>query len=82
MFKHVTNAKYIEDYRIWLSFNDGKEGEINLAVKLKNCNGVFNLLKNIEYFRDFKIVNDTLSWKNGADFAPESLYKLLKEKIN
>jgi hypothetical protein len=78
MFKHVVNAKYIEDYKIWIAFNDGKEGEINFAEKLSKKSGVFELLKDVNYFKNFKIINDTLSWENGADFAPESLYELIK----
>ena len=27
MFKHVIDAKYIEDYKIWIIFNDGKQGK-------------------------------------------------------
>ena len=25
MFMHVTQAKYINDYKVWLAFNDGTE---------------------------------------------------------
>lgn len=30
MFTYMTQAKYIADYRVWLSFNDGATGEIDL----------------------------------------------------
>ena len=33
MFIHVTQAKYLDDYRVWLAFNDGAEGEINVSVQ-------------------------------------------------
>ena len=80
MFKHVIKAKYIADYKIWLAFNDGLEGEIDLEEKLSKKNGIFIPLKDINYFKNFKIINDTLSWENGADLAPESLYELLEDK--
>ena len=79
MFKHVIEAKYIEDYKVWLAFNDGKQGEIDLAKKISKKSGVFEPLKDINYFKDFAIINDTLSWKNGADLAPESLYELINQ---
>ena len=83
MFHSVTDAKYIKDYKVWIAFDDGKEEEINLAEKTKRFGGVFIPLKNVEYFKDFKIRGGTLSWENEADIAPESLYKLLnQQKIN
>jgi len=30
MFLHVNEAKYLHDYVVWLRFNDGAEGEIDL----------------------------------------------------
>lgn len=77
MFESVINAKHIKNYKVWIAFDDGKEGEIDLAKKLKNRGGVFEPLQDIDYFKNFKIENDTLSWKNGADIAPETLYELL-----
>jgi len=71
MFIHVTQAKYQSDYTIWLSFNDGAEGEINLAPELYG--EIFEPLKNKEFFKSFKVKGHTLSWSNGADFAPEFL---------
>jgi hypothetical protein len=77
MFNYVVNAKYIKDYRIWIIFNDGRKGEIDFEKKLQVKNGVFEPLQDVLYFRNFKIANDTLSWENGADFAPEFLYDLV-----
>lgn len=71
MFMHVTQAKYIADYRVWLSFNDGAEGEIDLASELYG--EIFEPLKDKEFFKSFTLEGHTLSWNNGADFAPEFL---------
>jgi len=30
MFIHVDDAKYVGGYKVWLSFNDGAQGEIDL----------------------------------------------------
>ena len=71
MFMHVTKARYIEDYKIHLSFNDGAEGEINLASELYG--EIFEPLKDKAFFKSFTLDGHTLSWSNGADFAPEFL---------
>jgi hypothetical protein len=71
MFIHVTNAKYIDNYKVWLSFNDGAQGEVDLSTELYG--EVFEPLKDIDFFKSFKLEGHTLSWKNGADFAPEFL---------
>ena len=52
LFKHVVDAKYIKDYRLWLKFNDGKSGEVDLAERI-SWGEVFKPLKNINYFKNF-----------------------------
>ena len=71
MFIHVNNAKYINGYKIWLSFNDGSQGEIDLLSELYG--EIFEPLKDISFFKSFNLDGRTLSWSNGADFAPEFL---------
>lgn len=71
MFMHVTEAKYLHDYRVWLAFNDGASGEVNLESE---CYGeMFLPLKDIDFFKSFYLEGHTLAWPNGADFAPEFL---------
>ena len=78
MILHVKEARYLYDYVIWLRFNDGAEGEVNLKDDLYG--EVFVPLKNLEMFQSFKVDLDleTLVWENGADFAPEFLYNKMK----
>lgn len=71
MFMHVTQAKYCGDYKVWLSFNDGAEGEIDLTSELYG--EIFEPLKDKNFFKSFTLEGHTLSWRNGADFAPEFL---------
>lgn len=78
MFLHVTNAKYIGDYQIWLSFNDGAEGKVDLRPELHG--EVFEPLKDKGFFRSFSLEGHTLSWSNGADFAPEFLREQMSGK--
>ena len=71
MFTHVEQAKYVDDYKIWLSFTDGAEGEIDLSSELYG--EIFEPLKDVSFFRSFTLEGHTLTWSNGADFAPEFL---------
>jgi hypothetical protein len=78
MILHVKEAKHICDYILWLRFNDGAEGEVDLKTELDG--EVFEPLKSIDLFRRFKVDPDlqTIVWENGADMAPEFLYEHLK----
>lgn len=76
MFLEVKNAKYLEEYKILLEFNNGVKKTVDLKDKL---NGeVFKQLKDINYFRTFAIRYNTIEWNNGADFAPEYLFEIGK----
>lgn len=73
MFLHVTDAKYIKDYTMWVEFNDMTSSNVDLSSEMDA--GVFKPLQDIDYFINFKIRGHTLSWDNGADFAPEFLHE-------
>lgn len=80
MFLHVTRAVYVSEYKLWLEFNDGSKGEVDLSGVLSGA--IFEPLKDPSFFRSF-VLDDVLAtvvWPNGADFAPEYLRDLLQEK--
>lgn len=73
----VIEAKYLKDYCIWLKFNDGKSGEVNLEADL--WGPMFEPLKDKKKFKNFKLSKTfgTIIWENEADLSPEHLYDLL-----
>jgi len=73
MFLHVKEAIYLRDYVVWVKFNDGIEGEVDLESELTG--EIFGPLKNKKLFQSFKVdpVLETIVWENGADLAPEFL---------
>ena len=78
MILHVIEAKYLHDYVIWLRFNDGTIGEVDLKDELYG--EVFEPLKDKEKFKCFKVDSEleTIVWDNGVDMAPEFLYEKMK----
>lgn len=81
MLVDVVEARYISGYTVWLRFEDGSEGEVDLASEL--WGPVFEPLKDVEYFKAFTVPEElgTITWPNGADFAPEFLYEKIKVHV-
>ena len=78
MILHVKEAKYLHDYVIWVRFNDGIEGEVDLENELEG--EVFGPLRDKIKFKSFKVdsILETIVWENGADLAPEFLHENLR----
>jgi len=74
MFLSVIEARYLSDYRILLTFSDGKRKIVNLEGRLTGP--MFKPLIDLQYFEKFSIHFNTIEWPNGADFAPEFLYEI------
>ncbi len=78
MLIKVTTAKYVQDYQVDLTFNDGTQAVVDLKDSLNGS--VFEPLKKLENFKKFKLNRWTIEWENGADLAPEYLYELAKNQ--
>jgi len=68
----ITDATYIKDYILLISFSNGVRKSVDLQNELDE--GVFIPLKDKAYFKRFHISANKAEWENGADFAPEFLY--------
>ncbi len=76
----IIALQYLRAYQYRLTFNDGLEGELDFAEYLDR-GPVFTPLRDQALFRQATIQGGTISWSNGADVAPETLYeKLLRAK--
>jgi len=75
MIVRLTDAKLVRDFVVWVRFNDGSEGEVDLSGELDGP--VFEPLKDPEVFAQFRLDPEihTLVWPNGADLAPEFLHE-------
>ncbi len=77
--KHqLVEARYVGAHTIWLKFRDGTVGEIDLSRELTGP--ILEPLLDVAIFKQFSIHPEfrTLVWPNGADLAPEFLYKNVK----
>ncbi len=79
MFPHIVEAKHTEAHNVWVRFNVGACGEIDLSDVLDGP--IFEQLHDVDYFKKFSIEGYTLAWPNGADFAPEFLYEKLHCRV-
>ena len=79
---YLLEAKYLADYRVFLRFNTGESGEVDLkdlVFKYK----VAEPLQDPEQFANFFLDSwPTLAWECGFDVAPESLYYRLTGKVS
>jgi len=81
MYYNVRETRYLRDFIVWLKFEDGTEGEIDLSSEL--CGPIFEPLKESDYFGKVSVAEyGTISWPNGADIAPEFLYERIRPAIN
>jgi hypothetical protein len=75
MIPDVISGKYIDGYKIELSFDNRKKGIVDFS-KYLNAGGVFERFKDIEFFKDFSINKDlgVITWRGELDVSPETLY--------
>ena len=76
MFLEVSKAEYLNNYRIKLTFNNGKIKTVDLKDELSGS--VYEPLRQLDFFKKFQIKYNTIEWENGADYAPEYLYEIGK----
>ncbi len=72
--RHVVDARYLGDYKVWLEFNDGRKGVVDLADELygENFESLRDRARFAEFYLDYGLA--TIAWHNGVDFAPDYLY--------
>jgi hypothetical protein len=76
--RRLKAARYVDGFRVWLSFDDGCQGVADLAAELYG--EMFEALRDQRQFAQLRAdpTLGTLVWPNGADLAPEFLYEKLR----
>ena len=75
MLKDIIAVEPRDDYRLYLRFEDGAAGEVDIAV-LVEFRGVFAPLRDKVVFDQVSVDANlgTVVWPNGADIDPDVLY--------
>ncbi|MFN0111651.1 MAG: DUF2442 domain-containing protein [Blastocatellia bacterium] len=70
--RKVIGFKANDDYSLDLKFNDGSFKRFDVTPYLEL--GVFQELKDLNYFRRAQLAYGTVQWPNEQDFGPDTLY--------
>jgi len=77
---HIKEIKHIRAKIVWISFDDGVSGTVDLDGALQGP--VFEPLHDDNEFSKMYVDPEleTIAWPNGADLAPEFVKDLLTEQ--
>jgi len=80
MILHTVEVRPLLGYRLFLRFNNGAAGEVDLADELYG--EVFAPLRDPALFATATQhpLMRTVAWANGADLAPEYLFELMSRQ--
>jgi len=78
MLHRIVEARARRDYRVWIRFADGTEGEVDLSDLVGK--GVFERWSDPREFEKVYIDAETgtIAWPGGLDLAPDRLYRDVK----
>ena len=72
-------VKPLKNFRLWLRYDDGTEGEVDLSELAGR--GVFKAWNHQEFFKEVKIGSQgEISWSEEVDLCPDALYMRLTKK--
>jgi hypothetical protein len=75
MYMDIISARYVNEYKIALTFENGRSGVVDFA-KFIGKGGVFSRLSDPGFFKKFQVNKElgVITWEEGIDVAPETLY--------
>jgi hypothetical protein len=81
MLKDIVEVRVVAGRRLYLRFEDGVEGEVDVA-RLVRFEGVFESLRDEREFARVRVHSElgTVVWPSGADLDPDVLYAELTGK--
>jgi len=79
MLKDIVAVKPLEEYKLYLRFEDGIEGLVDVSQLIEFL-GIFAPLKDVFYFNQVQLNSElgTIVWPNEADLDPDVLYAMIK----
>lgn len=78
MYWDVVSVKPTNYLELVVQFLDGLEGTIK--INPSSLTGVFESLKDKEYFNQVYVNHGVVTWPGELDLAPDAMYKEIKNK--
>ncbi|GAB4396688.1 MAG: DUF2442 domain-containing protein [Anaerolineales bacterium] len=78
MLKDIVQVRPLPNFCLWLQFEDGVQGIVNLR-EIVPFTGIFEALQNPQFFAQVAVNPEwgTIFWENGADLDPDVLYSII-----
>jgi hypothetical protein len=73
----VIDVDYLGGHRLYLEFDDGKSGEVDLLGYIEKIPPLHEL-KDIRRFTQFSLSHGTIAWSYDLDISPRWLHDHLK----
>lgn len=76
----IVSVKPMNDYRLFLEFDDGSKGEVSFENKVHR--GVFRFLEDEENFNNVRIDGDGqfINWSNEVEITAEDLFEEMQDQ--
>jgi hypothetical protein len=71
MYWDVKTVKPLPEFRLYLEIYDGRKGIFDMKPYLNK--GIFQELKDVNYFNQVGVVLGAVTWPHEQDIAPETL---------
>jgi hypothetical protein len=72
------SLKVLPEWKLSVKFNDGTMGLVDLSELVNAIDpGIFAALRDPSYFAQAYLEYGAVAWPNGADLAPDSMYKAI-----
>ncbi len=80
MITYVTEARYVDGYRLAITFNTGESAVVDFSRMIAEA-PLAAALQDVGQFKTFYLDGwPTLAWPCGFDIAPETLYQMATGK--
>jgi len=76
MYWDIVDVRHVAPRTLQVLFSDGLSGKV--VIDPSFCSGVFTALKDEEIIKMAQIEDGAVTWPNGLDLAPDTMYRQIK----
>ncbi len=76
----VIDVDYLGGHRLYLEFDDGKCGEVDMLPYIERITPLHEL-KDIKKFKQFSLSDGTIAWSYNMDISPRWLHNHIQTEI-